>query len=92
MNLIYKRRRVLTEQLAEKLGCQVYKEGVGLFVWAKLPSGIASAEAFINDILYQKHLFITPGTILVVMVKVIFGLHCASRGKKYKRRLIDFLP
>jgi aspartate/methionine/tyrosine aminotransferase len=33
-----------------------------LFVWAK-PSGIASAEAFINDILYQKHLFITPGTI-----------------------------
>jgi DNA-binding transcriptional MocR family regulator len=45
MNLIYKRRRVLTEQLAEKLGCQVYKEGVGLFVWAKLPSGIASAES-----------------------------------------------
>jgi aspartate/methionine/tyrosine aminotransferase len=51
-----------------------------LFVWAKLPS-IASAEAFINDILYQKHLFITPGTILVVMVKVIFGLHCASKRK-----------
>jgi hypothetical protein len=30
------------EQLAEKLGCKVYKEGVGLFVWAKLQMGIGS--------------------------------------------------
>jgi LL-diaminopimelate aminotransferase len=63
MNLIYKRRRVLTEQLAEKLGCKVYKEGVGLFVWAKLPAGSTSAEEFINEILYNKSIFITPGTI-----------------------------
>ena len=63
MNEIYKRRRVLTEELAEKLGCQVYKEGVGLFVWAKLPEGITSAEKFINEILYDKSIFITPGTI-----------------------------
>ena len=63
MNLIYKKRRILTEQLAEKLGCKVYKEGVGLFVWAKLPEGITSAEKFIDTILYEKSIFITPGTI-----------------------------
>ncbi|WP_348824359.1 pyridoxal phosphate-dependent aminotransferase [Flavobacterium aestuarii] len=63
MNKIYRRRRVLTEQLAEKLGCEVYKEGVGLFVWAKLPAGIDSAEDFIDKILYEKSIFITPGTI-----------------------------
>jgi aspartate/methionine/tyrosine aminotransferase len=63
MNAIYKKRRVLTEQLAEKLGCKVYKEGVGLFVWAKLPEGITSAEKFIDEILYDKSIFITPGTI-----------------------------
>jgi LL-diaminopimelate aminotransferase len=63
MNAIYKRRRVLTEQLAEKLGCEVYAAGVGLFVWAKLPAGVASAEDFIDKILYEKHIFITPGTI-----------------------------
>ena len=62
-NAVYKKRRVLTEKLAEKLNCQVYKEGVGLFVWAKLPAGVASAEAFIDAILYDKHIFITPGTI-----------------------------
>jgi aspartate/methionine/tyrosine aminotransferase len=63
MNEIYKKRRVLTEQLAEKLNCKVYKEGVGLFVWAKLPEGITSAEKFIDKILHEKHLFIAPGTI-----------------------------
>jgi len=63
MNAIYRKRRVLTEQLAEKLGCEVYKEGVGLFVWAKLPAGISSAENFIDKILYDKHIFITPGTM-----------------------------
>jgi LL-diaminopimelate aminotransferase len=62
-NKIYRRRRELTNQLAEKLGCKVYAEGVGLFVWAKLPEGIASAEKFIDEILYEKHIFITPGTI-----------------------------
>lgn len=63
MNAIYRKRRVLTEQLAEKLNCKVYKEGVGLFVWAKLPEGIASAEKFIDEILHTKYIFITPGTI-----------------------------
>ncbi len=63
MNKIYRKRRILTEQLAEKLGCEVYKEGVGLFVWAKLPAGIVSSEDFIDKILYEKSIFITPGTI-----------------------------
>ena len=62
-NKIYRRRRELTEELAEKLGCEVYKEGVGLFVWAKLPKGIESSEKFIDQILYEKDIFITPGTI-----------------------------
>ena len=62
-NKIYTKRRALTEQLAEKLGCKVYKEGVGLFVWAKLPDGIESSEKFIDEILYDKSIFITPGTI-----------------------------
>jgi LL-diaminopimelate aminotransferase len=63
MNKIYRKRRVLTEQLAEKLGCEVYAAGVGLFVWAKLPAGITSSEEFIDKILHEKSIFITPGTI-----------------------------
>ena len=62
-NEIYKRRRDLTYILAKKLGCEVDENAVGLFVWAKLPSGIASAEDYINKILYEKDIFITPGTV-----------------------------
>ena len=62
-NGIYSKRRNLIFLLAEKLTCTFDKNAVGLFVWAKLPSNVKSAEEFIDSILYEKHLFITPGTI-----------------------------
>jgi len=62
-NIIYHKRRELTFKLAEKLGCTFDRNSVGLFVWAKLPAGIDSAEQFIDGILYYKSIFITPGTI-----------------------------
>jgi len=62
-NEIYTKRRELTFKLAEKLRCTFDRNSVGLFVWAKLPAGIDSSEKFINDILYDKSIFITPGTI-----------------------------
>lgn len=63
LNNSYATRRNLIFQLAEKLNCTFDKNAVGLFVWAKLPAGILSSEKFIDDILYNQHLFITPGTI-----------------------------
>ena len=61
-NEIYTKRRNLIFKLAEKLNCTFDKNSVGLFVWAKLPDGILSEE-FIDKILIEKHIFITPGTI-----------------------------
>lgn len=61
-NEMYTKRRSLMFLLAEKLGCTYDSTSVGLFVWAKLPSGISS-EQFIDELLYEKHLFLTPGTI-----------------------------
>lgn len=62
-NEIYQKRRELTYKLAEKLNCTFDRNSVGLFVWAKLPAGIDSSEKFIDEILYDKSIFITPGTI-----------------------------
>ena len=62
-NKIYTKRRNLIFQLAEKLNCTFDKNSVGLFVWAKLPNEVKSAEAFIDNLLLEKHLFLTPGTI-----------------------------
>lgn len=66
INTIYKGRRKGIFKLAETLGCTYDKDQVGLFVWAKLPEGI-DAEEFIDTILIEKHVFITPGTIFGTM-------------------------
>ncbi|RXG24746.1 pyridoxal phosphate-dependent aminotransferase [Leeuwenhoekiella aequorea] len=63
LNLVYKSRRELMWQLADVLGCIYDKEAAGMFIWAKLPEGSLDAEAFIDDILIEKSIFITPGTI-----------------------------
>jgi aspartate/methionine/tyrosine aminotransferase len=62
INDMYRKRRNLIYTLAEKLECTYSEDSVGLFVWAKLPDGI-DAEQFIDTILLEKYIFITPGTI-----------------------------
>ena len=61
-NKIYKERRDLIWQLADKLKCTYEKNSTGLFIWAKIPEGQKS-EAITDSILYKKDIFITPGTV-----------------------------
>jgi len=63
LNEVYARRRDLIFKLADHLGCTYDANTAGLFVWAKLPQGIANAEAYVDSILYDKHIFLTPGTV-----------------------------
>ena len=63
LNKVYKKRRDLMKNLIKKLGVKIEKEGVGLFLWAKLPEGFNNSEAFIDKILKEKNIFITPGTV-----------------------------
>ena len=61
-NKTYEERRVLIWQLADKLGATYNKNATGLFVWAKIPEG-RKAEEVTDAVLYDKDIFITPGTI-----------------------------
>ena len=63
LNKIYEERREYIFELASKLSCTFDKTAVGMFVWAKLPTGSLSTEQFVDKILYKKDLFITPGTV-----------------------------
>ena len=60
---VYEERRQLIWQLADMLNCTYDKNTSGLFVWAKLPDTNTKSEAFIDDILDEKGVFITPGSI-----------------------------
>ncbi|WP_369048956.1 pyridoxal phosphate-dependent aminotransferase [Tenacibaculum sp. UWU-22] len=72
INTVYQKRRALVWQLAKKLNCTFNENTAGMFVWAKLPEGKTS-EKMVDELLYDKNIFIAPGTI--------FG----SRGEGYIR-------
>lgn len=62
LNETYAKRRTLVWNLAELLGLTFQKDQAGLFVWAKVPDN-QSAEELVDKLLYEDHLFITPGGI-----------------------------
>ncbi len=62
LNSVYKKRRDLIWKLAKALNCTYDENATGMFVWAKLPPYIKSEE-FIDTVLKDNHVFITPGTI-----------------------------
>ena len=61
-NEIYTARRKLVWTLADHLGLTYDRETAGLFVWCKMPEG-TSAEELVDQLLYEKSIFITPGKI-----------------------------
>nr|WP_297785212.1 aminotransferase class I/II-fold pyridoxal phosphate-dependent enzyme [uncultured Allomuricauda sp.] len=63
LDKVYTKRRELMFQLVDKLGCTYDKNAVGMFVWCKLPEGAGPSEEFIDKVLYDKDIFIAPGTI-----------------------------
>ncbi len=73
LDAVYRRRRQAVFQLADLLGCTYDPQAVGMFVWARLPEGSADSESYIDSLLYEKDIFVAPGTI--------FG----SRGAGYIR-------
>ncbi|MGV3504373.1 MAG: pyridoxal phosphate-dependent aminotransferase [Adhaeribacter sp.] len=72
-NAVYRRRREKVYELLEVLGCHYSKEATGMFVWGRVPDHIQEVEAFLDKILYEAHVFLTPGKI--------FG----SNGERYVR-------
>jgi LL-diaminopimelate aminotransferase len=73
VNKLYRNRKTLVEQMLKDLGCAFSKDQAGLFVWAKVPQGIADGYVFSDLLLYKANVFITPGGI--------FG----TAGDKYVR-------
>lgn len=61
-NEVYASRRKLVWTLVDHLGLTYDREAAGLFVWCRVPAG-RSAEALVDQLLYEKNIFITPGKI-----------------------------
>ncbi len=73
LNQIYRNRREAAYEIFDLLDCTYERDSAGLFIWAKAPSYIQDVTSWVDDILSQAKVFITPG--------VIFG----SNGENYVR-------
>lgn len=73
INAVYKERRIVAEQIVKALGCTFDPDQRGMFLWAKVPDSVESGAALADRVLYEAHVFITPG--------MIFG----SQGERYIR-------
>jgi aspartate/methionine/tyrosine aminotransferase len=62
-NEVYANRRTFALELLSHLDCQVKPNQVGMFLWAKIPAHVESVRGFIDDILHNAHVFLTPGEI-----------------------------
>ena len=72
-NSIYEKRRKHVWEIFDMLGFKYSKDQVGLFVWAKAPDSIPDVTQYIDKILDDAHVFLTPG--------MIFG----SNGNRFAR-------
>lgn len=81
INKIYQKRREIIWKIADKLECSYDQNSSGMFVWAKLPQG-KNAEAMVDHLLYEKDIFVAPGTIFGTMGEqyIRFSL-CVSEEK-----------
>lgn len=63
LNHVYSERRKAANKILNVLECTYAEKQSGLFVWAKVPTHIPDVEKWIDEILYETKVFITPGFI-----------------------------
>jgi aspartate/methionine/tyrosine aminotransferase len=94
MNLLYEQRRIWAEKIMTILRCKFDETQVGLFVWAKIPDYEKGSEELTNDILYNAHVFITPGFIFGSngdrYIRISLG-SSATKIKEAYERIADYL-
>ena len=73
LNKVYNDRREIAWKIADKLNTTYNKNSVGLFVWARIQENIDNVDLLVDELLYKKNIFITPGKV--------FG----SKGNRYIR-------
>ena len=63
LNGVYRERRKEAEAIMNALGCRFDAAQQGMFVWAEIPARYRDAFELSDEILYGRHVFLTPGGI-----------------------------
>jgi LL-diaminopimelate aminotransferase len=89
----YRRRRELVYELLRKLGCSWREGQVGMFIWASIPDQVDDLEKWVDHILYDFKVFVTPGFVFGEKGRRYIRISLCSMPSTYKKaltRLKDF--
>jgi LL-diaminopimelate aminotransferase len=73
LNSVYKRRRIIAEEILRILGCSFNPGQTGLFLWGRTPEDLSGGVQLADNLLEKANVFITPG--------IVFG----KNGERYVR-------
>lgn len=60
---VYRRRRIIAEEIMRTLGCSFDKTQMGMFLWGKIPANVSNCEELTERVLHEARVFIAPGFI-----------------------------
>jgi LL-diaminopimelate aminotransferase len=92
LNAIYRQRKDVAHQLLDILGCTYSRQQSGLFVWAKAPGHVPNVEKWIDEILYQARVFITPGFVFGQAGNRYIRISLCSTEEKLKEACDRIFP
>lgn len=84
LNKVYSERKNQAHAILETLECSFSPNQSGLFVWAKVSDSVADVNTFIDRILYEAKVFITPGFVFGDSGKRYIRLSLCSPSEKLK--------
>lgn len=63
LNAVYRKRREIVYQIMDALNCTYNRDGVGMFVWAKIKDPQINGFELVDKLLKRTGVFVTPGGI-----------------------------
>ncbi|MGC9150442.1 MAG: pyridoxal phosphate-dependent aminotransferase [Microbacter sp.] len=88
---VYARRRIIAENIVQALNCSFDPKQTGMFLWAKIPEIYTDAGVLADEILYQAHVFVTPGFIFGSNGNRFIRISLCSTEEKLKEALTRIL-
>jgi len=91
LNDTYRQRQQVAFAILDTLDCQFDRQQQGLFVWAKIPDQYADGYALSDELLYEKHVFLTPGGIFGANGDRYVRISLCSTAENLQRGLDRFV-
>ncbi|MDX1629065.1 MAG: aminotransferase class I/II-fold pyridoxal phosphate-dependent enzyme, partial [Fulvivirga sp.] len=63
LNTVYKQRKNIVFQILDELESTYSSNQAGMFVWAKVPDHVSDVAAWVDQLIEESEVFITPGFI-----------------------------